>query len=586
MVGNKYMGIDTFTWFQGVVEDRYDPLMLGRCKVRCLGFHDNTKEKIPTKDLPWAHPIQPMGISTGMNGIGQTPLGPVEGTWVVGFFRDGINAQEPLIFGVIGGIPESRPPDGNGSFPMTEEEREAKGFCDESGTYPKWLDEPDTNRLARSNEGGHRILSQNHIAKDEFYHPVCALRGASSYYASPVWLHEDATGSHAVHGGAWQSISGCEVDDTGIGASQYHGDGVAIESSLMIPRPGTFPLQQGDSWNEPLTTSTFVWDDYPELENKHNKTHYPRYHSSYPKNHVYETESGHVREYDDTPMGERIHEYHTAGTFYEIDASGAKSTRVVANNYVVIFGTNHIYIKGDCNITVDGNETRYIKGNQKIHIGGTKTEYIQGDSSQRIDGTMCQNVRGPVSEYYESTSDKIVDKNVTERFGINSNTYVGVLAGGGNSTFVTHGHRGVETMGNLSEMTWRIHQNVVFANSELHVTGNKKTTVAGDVHRVFTSNYYTMVLQKVEEDYADKHISKVGDAYHQQVEEMVLIKSNDVVNIYGGPNINLNNPEPNIPDEPTAPEQPNYTWRHAPTFYNCPKTDWHEEHPPGTIQPY
>ncbi len=40
-----------------------------------------------------------------------------------------------------------------------------------------------------------------------------------------------------------------------------------------------------------------------------------------------------------------------------------------------------------------------------------------------------------------------------------------------------------------------------------------------------------------------------------------------------------------VPDEPTAPEQSNHIWRHAPTFYNCPKTDWHEEHPPGSIQP-
>jgi hypothetical protein len=95
-----------------------------------------------------------------------------------------------------------------------------------------------------------------------------------------------------------------------------------------------------------------------------------------------------------------------------------------------------------------------------------------------------------------------------------------------------------------------------------------------------------MVLEKVEEDYLDKHISKVGDAYHQQVDKTVIIKSSNTVNIYGGPDINLNNPVVHNPDDPTAPDQSNHIWRHAPTFYNCPKTDWHEEHPPGSIQPY
>ena len=35
----------------------------------------------------------------------------------------------------------------------------------------------------------------------------------------------------------------------------------------------------------------------------------------YPKNHVYETESGHIKEFDDTEGAERIHEYHKSGTF-------------------------------------------------------------------------------------------------------------------------------------------------------------------------------------------------------------------------------------------------------------------------------
>ena len=96
-----------FVWWQGVVEDRTDPLFLGRCRVRILGYHTDSKEAglgIPTVDLPWATPSQPI-TSAAMNGIGSTPLGPVEGTWVFGFFRDGENAQEPVIIGTFGVIP-------------------------------------------------------------------------------------------------------------------------------------------------------------------------------------------------------------------------------------------------------------------------------------------------------------------------------------------------------------------------------------------------------------------------------------------------------------------------------------------------
>ena len=127
-------------WFQGVVEDRQDPLFLGRVKVRCLGYHTPDKSQLPTADLPWSHPVQPI-TSAAMNGIGDSPLGPVEGSWVVGFFRDGELCQNPVYFGTIGGIP-------------TEASNPDIGFYDPNGNYPveEFVGEPDTNRLARGQE--------------------------------------------------------------------------------------------------------------------------------------------------------------------------------------------------------------------------------------------------------------------------------------------------------------------------------------------------------------------------------------------------------------------------------------------------
>ena len=48
------LGHDNFIWWIGVVEDRIDPLNLGRCKVRIFGSHTENLQLIPTSSLPWA----------------------------------------------------------------------------------------------------------------------------------------------------------------------------------------------------------------------------------------------------------------------------------------------------------------------------------------------------------------------------------------------------------------------------------------------------------------------------------------------------------------------------------------------------
>ena len=96
----KIFNKDGFNWWIGVVENRQDPEKLGRCKVRVFGYHTDSKELLPTKDLPWAVPIQPI-TSAATSGKGSSPLGPVEGTWVLGFYLDGEDMQQPAMLGTI-----------------------------------------------------------------------------------------------------------------------------------------------------------------------------------------------------------------------------------------------------------------------------------------------------------------------------------------------------------------------------------------------------------------------------------------------------------------------------------------------------
>jgi hypothetical protein len=97
-------GSNELVWWTGVVEDRDDPEKLGRCRVRVFGYHTSDTAALPTSDLPWALPMQSI-TSAATSGVGSAPVGIVPGTWVVGWFMDGEEAQRPLIIGTLAGKP-------------------------------------------------------------------------------------------------------------------------------------------------------------------------------------------------------------------------------------------------------------------------------------------------------------------------------------------------------------------------------------------------------------------------------------------------------------------------------------------------
>ena len=92
-------------FYTGCVENRQDPLFLGRVQVRVVGIHTDDKTILATGDLPWAHVMMP-SHSASMNGLGWSPTGIVQGTWVVVVYFDEYN-QQPLVLGTIGGIPQT-----------------------------------------------------------------------------------------------------------------------------------------------------------------------------------------------------------------------------------------------------------------------------------------------------------------------------------------------------------------------------------------------------------------------------------------------------------------------------------------------
>ena len=96
-----FFGQDGFEFGIGVVEDRFDPLQLGRVRVRWLGLHDEDKDKILTKDLPWSEVMQ-SAQGNPAAGIGQNST-LTEGSWVCGFTKDPSTLQDWIILGTLPG---------------------------------------------------------------------------------------------------------------------------------------------------------------------------------------------------------------------------------------------------------------------------------------------------------------------------------------------------------------------------------------------------------------------------------------------------------------------------------------------------
>ena len=329
----NFMGRNGFLWFVGVVEDRQDPQYAGRIRVRALGHHTSDKTKLPTSDLPWAAVMLPIS-SSGISGIGQTPLGLVEGSWVFGYFRDGERCQEPLVLGSLPGKPA--------------ELAGASGFYDPNGIYPKYKNEPDVNRLAVNNE------DNPHLA--------LTLRQSTRI--------------------------------TGIATADFN--------TITAADGSTISASDGDTFDQPAIP----------------------YNASYPYNHVYESESGHIREYDDTPGYQRIYESHRTGTSYEIDASGNKTDIIKGTHYILVSDSNKHFIQGNSDVTIDGRHKIYINKNNvennhyDIQIGAGASINIQVDDGDvnihTVQGKINMNAGGDYNLKVGGNMNVVVEGSISE----------------------------------------------------------------------------------------------------------------------------------------------------------------------------
>jgi len=148
------LGEEGFRWFVGKVEDRDDPLLLGRLKVRVYNLHSESQSRTSTDELPWAMVMNTVNNSN-LDKVGVSPTGIRVGTTVVGFFMDGNDGNMPVIMGSLAGIPGNQATNHDVPFEARELNKVEKTTIGP---------EPDTSYAAKypfnkvmRTEGGHVI---------------------------------------------------------------------------------------------------------------------------------------------------------------------------------------------------------------------------------------------------------------------------------------------------------------------------------------------------------------------------------------------------------------------------------------------
>ena len=335
---NYFMGQDGFNWFIGVIEDRADPEKAGRVRVRCLGYHSADVQKIPTEDLPWASVMMPV-TAGGNSGIGFSPHFLIEGTWVVGFFRDPAK-QEPVIMGALPG---------------------------------KNTSETTNFTIAASSKVGGYSGSSTSSAPPAAAESAGGFKDPNSKYPTELYI---------------------DIADTNL---------LAQESAATHPSKEIKDTL--DSWSTASGSAEQIASTQAS--------------AMYPTNHVFETESGHYVEFDDTAGNERIHLYHKMGTFIEIDSSGNVVIKTVGNVTNITAGNMDTYVKGNYSISAGGNID--------VYAGGNLTEKVDGNRKTTITGTETLEITGNVTNTMKGTLTEEVTLNVTQDYKINLTTTIGAL---------------------------------------------------------------------------------------------------------------------------------------------------------------
>ena len=379
----KFTGLHN-NFYTGVVEDRNDPLSVGRVRVRIYGLHTDDKSLIASSDLPWSDVLMPV-TAPALSGLGMSPHGLVEGSTVMGFYRDEDDMQDFVVIGSLFGFP-------------TEDYRIESSNDGKSTTK------------GRSANFGFNDPRLPEKLEDNFGPDI--ISGSSDVTYSGVEGTDSDSGKNWTLLGNLDNAplgrpTSLEVSTTKTGTFNLTGDpivdgkGVKInnaERGINYPRDFYTKDALSDVNENAITGGSSTYPNNLILKHQGNtvKEDYDRgLAPKYPYNHMIESEAGHVLEMDDTPNHERLHLYHRSGSRIEFMPKGDAVMKVMNNSYEVILKDKKILIAGSADIELaNGDYNLITKKGTKKDAGNV---FITTDGDCNITSSGAIKLKGNVS---------------------------------------------------------------------------------------------------------------------------------------------------------------------------------------------
>jgi hypothetical protein len=349
----------------GVVEDRNDPLKMGRVRVRVINVHsEDRRVDVPIESLPWSYVMQPANVSTS----GATVSQLVEGTWVVVMYMDP-NLQDPLVIGSIPSTDEQRP-----NYEI--------GFSDPFGVNPRWTG------------SGEKADSNVSLVADEDRwqeHPTYETRADNRVTDVPrAKKYAVPTVSATTPDSEFERSTFDELDLRGSQSSQYPYNSIReFEAGMLEEYDSTTDntrvteSHQSGSYREILhdgtTTVKIVGDGYSLTLRDQNM---------YVQGDLNVTVEGNMRH-----MVEGDYTLEVGGSMFtyvdknrETKINGSDVKEITVDESTNILEKRSVHVTGDQRVLIDGNETRVVGKKSDTSIKGDHSQTVLANSTRVVAG--------------------------------------------------------------------------------------------------------------------------------------------------------------------------------------------------------
>lgn len=194
---------------------------------------------------------------------------------------------------------------------------------------------------------------------------------------------------------------------------------------IMVPEPEARSVGAAAATNVVLTTDQNPEDPFTPTDTRVMFVEpESSYAAEYPYNMVFESRSGHIQEFDDTPGHERYNRVHPTGTYEEVRPNGTRVVKIVGEDFLIVQEGRKVNIKGNLQVVIEGDAFVYNMGNVTQTVDGNVTEFVRGNVKQTVEGELYALVKQNAEITVNKDATINVDQNLTANVKQDANIHV------------------------------------------------------------------------------------------------------------------------------------------------------------------